>query len=326
MSLTTHLANIDSPIRQFIYESAPKLALAGTRGRQGSLLATSFGFDELTALETRLPIPAEVKARQSHATLAGMALDYRLRMDLPGFDFVETMARRGLDVLAGDLGVVHRGKHIHKTLEQAALGLSYLTWKDRESHPLSLARASVPLAWCESIARTGPERALSGDLGRQIKRAKSAVDLMMSIDDGLVFDIAIMRNAVGPLLDTWNQSIEGGLDYVPNPSFLGSVAVGGADADWVLGDTLVELKTREEITNPWIRDTLFQLLGYALLDLEDSFGIRRVGILLPRQPFFAAWNLEDLLDDDADAALPRLRADFSILLAEMINAVGRART
>jgi hypothetical protein len=325
MSLTTHLADIDSPIRQFIYESAPRLALAGTRGRQGALLATSFGFDELTALETRLPIPAEVKERQSHATMAGMALDYRLRMELPGFDFVETMAQRGLDVLAADLSVVHRAKHIHRMLEQAALGLSYLTLKERDSHPLSLARASVPLAWCESIARTGPKNALSGDLGRRIKRMKSAADLMMSIDDALVFDIAIMRDAVGPLLEEWNRAIEGGVDYVSNPSFLGSVAVGGADADWALGDTLVELKTREEITHPWIRDTLFQLLGYALLDLDDSLGIRRVGILLPRQPFFAAWYLEDLLDDDADAALPRLRADFAVLLAQRISAVDPAR-
>lgn len=324
MSLTTHLANIPSPIRQFIYDCAPRLALAGTRGRQGALLATAFGFDELTALETRLPIPAEVQERQSHATMAGMALDYRLRMELPRFDFLETMARRGLDVLAADLSAVHRGKHIHKMLDQAALGLSYLTWKDQSSHALSLARASVPLAWCESIARTGPKNALSGDLARQIKRMKNAADLMMSIDDALVFDIAIMRDAVGPLLEEWNRVIEGGVDYVPNPSFLGSGAVGGADADWVLGDTLVELKTREEITNPWIRDTLFQLLGYALLDLDDSLGIRRVGILLPRQPFFATWDLEDLLDDDADAALPRLRAEFAVLLAKRVTAADPA--
>lgn len=325
MSLTTHLADLDSPIRQFIYESAPRLALAGTRGRQGALLATSFGFDELTALEARLPIPEEVKARQSHAAIAGMALDYRLRMELPGFDFVETMARRGLDVLAADLSVVHRGKHIHRMLDQTALGLSYLTWKDRDSHPLSLARASVPLAWCESIARTGPKNALSGDLGRRIKRMKNAVDLMMSIDDALVFDIAIMRDAVGPLLEEWNRAIEGGVHYVSNPNFLGSPAVGGADADWAIGDTLVELKTREEITNPWVRDTLFQLLGYALLDLDDSLGIRRVGILLPRQPFFATWNLEDLLDDDADTALASLRADFAVLLAKTKTAADPAR-
>lgn len=137
---------------------------------------------------------------------------------------------------------------------------------------------------------------------------------MMNIDDSLLFDIALMRRAVEPTLDEWNRGIEAGVDYVANPRFLGSLAVGGADADWAVGDMLVELKTREEITSPWLRDTLFQLLGYALLDLDDSLGIRRVGILLPRQPYFAVWTLDDLLQRDADVALPRLRAAFAVLL------------
>jgi hypothetical protein len=313
MSLTRHLSSRESPIRQFIYESAPQLAVAGTRGRRGQEVASSFGFDELTALKAQLAIPKEVKDRQKHAVVVGTALDYRLRMDLPEFDFVETVAQRGLDILAANTSVVHRGKHIHKVLEEA-LGFAYLTWKDQGSDPLSLDRASVPLAWCESIARAGPYEALSGELGRKIKRAKNAFELMMGIDDALLFDIALMRRSIGPLLDEWNRSIAAGGEYVPNPTFLGSVAVGGGDADWVVGDLLVELKTREEITSPWLRDTLFQLLGYTLLDLDDSLGIRRVGILLPRQPFFAVWTLDDLLNEDADEALPRLRADFADLL------------
>lgn len=325
MSLTSHLSSKESPIRRFIYESAPQLALAGTRGHRGRAVASSFGFDELNSFGTRLPIPEAVKNRQSHAVVAGMALDYRIRMELPGFNFVDTMAQRGLDILAADSRVVHRGKHIHKVLEQA-LGFAYLTWKEGDSHPLSLARASVSLAWCEKIARTGPHEALSGELGRRIKRAKNAVNLMMSIDDSLVVDIAVMRDAVGPLLDEWNRGIEAGDDYVPNPRFLASVAVGGADADWAVGDLLVELKTREEITSPWIRDTLFQLLGYALLDLDDSLGIRRVGILLPRQPYFAVWTLDDLLGEDASEALPILRADFAVLLTNNgVTAASHAR-
>lgn len=314
MSLTRHLNNKESPIRRFIYESAPQLALAGTRGRQGREVASSFGFDELLTLKTQLPVPEVVKDRQSHAAVAGMALDYRLRMDLPNFDFVDTVAQKGLDLLGEDPSVVHRGKHIHKVLEHA-LGLAYLSWKEKDRHPLSLARASIPLAWCETMARTGPQAALSTELGRRIKRSKDAVDLMMSIDDSLLFDIALMRDAVEPLLDEWNRNIEAGSDYVPNPCFLGSMAVGGADADWAVGDMLVDLKTREEITSPWIRDTLFQLLGYALLDLDDSLGIRRVGILLPRQLHFAVWSLDELLGEDANSALPAIRADFAALLA-----------
>lgn len=156
--------------------------------------------------------------------------------------------------------------------------------------------------------RSGPTAALSGNLGRQVKRAKTAVDLMMGIDHSLLFDIAMMRDGVDPVLEQWKQGIAAGDSYVPNPRFLGSSAVGGADGDWAIGDLLVDLKTMEKITNPWLRDTLFQLLGYALLDLDDSLGIRRVGILLPRQPFFAVWSMDDLLNRDVADALPELRS------------------
>ncbi|MFI2563562.1 hypothetical protein [Paenarthrobacter sp. NPDC018779] len=277
-------------------------------------MASEFGFDEVTALNTQLPIPEGVNERKSHAITAGMALDYRIRMELPDFDFADTMAQAGLDILGMDPGVIHRGKHIHKTLEMAS-GFAYLTWKEKSPHPLSLDRASIPLAWCESIARAGPQIALSGELGKRIKRAKDAVELMMGIDESLLFDVSCMRNAVEPLIAEWNNDLESGnIDYVPNPDFLGSSAVGGADADWVVGDMLIELKTREVITNAWLRDVLFQLLGYVLLDLDDSFGIQRVGILLPRQPYFAVWSIPDLLRQDSQEALQSLRNDFASLL------------
>ncbi|GAA1337713.1 hypothetical protein [Arthrobacter roseus] len=130
--------------------------------------------------------------------------------------------------------------------------------------------------------RAGPTVALSDNLSRQIKRAKDATDLMMGIDEPLLVDIATMRDRVVSLMGKWNRVIAAGDHYVPNPSFLGSPAVGGADGDCAIGDLLVDLKTTEKITNPWLKDTLFQLLGYALLGLDDALGIRRVGILLPR--------------------------------------------
>lgn len=318
MSLTRQLENRQSPVRQFIYESAPELALAGTPGRGGKAMASFFGFDELTSLETQILIPEAAKDRKSHAIVAGIALDYRLRMDLPGFDVTNTAAWRGLNRLAKDLTIVHRGKHIHKVLEMT-LNFAYLTLQEKNPHPLSLARASVPLAWCESLMRSDPTAVLSGNLGRQIKRAKDATDLMMGIDESLLVDVATMHHAVTPLVAQWNQEIAAGDRYMPNPNFLGSPAVGGADGDWAIGDLLVDLKTTEKITNPWLRDTLFQLLGYTLLDVDDSLGIRRVGILLPRQPFFAVWSVDELLNRDAADALPELRAEFADLLSEMLE-------
>lgn len=321
MSLTSHLADAESPVRQFVYGSAPELALAGTRGAVGRDSADRFGFRELTPLPTRIPIPAEVKPpqRKSHAITAGIALDYRIRMDLPRFDITETAAQKGLDRLALNPDAVHRGKHIQRLLREATLGLAYLTLKEPDPHPLSLARASVPMAWCEAIYRAGPTTALTGELGRQIKRAEDSVELMMSIDEPLLFDIAHMHSPIAQLLTDWNQAANDGLAYVPNPTFLGSVAVGGADGDLTIGDLLVDVKTREEITNPWLRDTLFQLLGYALLDLDDAHGIRRVGVMLPRQAHLQVWSLDELLGRDAGEALPQLRERFAGVLSEMMR-------
>lgn len=320
MSLTSHLNDPDSTVRQFVYKSAPDLAIAGTRGTQGKAMASRFGFDALTSLPTQIPIPTEVKSaeRRGHAITAGIAFDYRIRMALPGFDISQTTAQQGLDRLCTNPSVVHRGKHI-ATLLQEALGFAFLTLKEAKAHPLSLARVSVPLAWCESIYRAGPVTALTNDLGRQIKRAKTSVDLMMSIEDPLILDIAQMHRSLTPLLEEWDEAISHGVRYTPNPSFLGSVAVGGADADLAISDLLVDFKTREEITNPWLRDSLFQLLGYTLLDLDDSLGIRRVAILLPRQPYIAIWTLDDLFGRNADEVLPELREEFAGLLAEIMS-------
>lgn len=320
MSLTRHLRELSSPVRRFVYASAPGLAAAGTRGGDGAAAATRFDFGSLTSLETQIPIPAEVKPaqRKPHATIAGMALDYRLRMDLPGFDMVETTAWRGLERLQASPDAIHRGEHIARML-QDALNFGYLTLKEKDPHPLSLARISIPLAWCEAIYRAGPVAALTNDLGRRIKRAKDAVELTMSIPEELLFDVVRMHMPLASLLEEWNGAISGGTDFTSNPTFLGSAAVGGADADLVVGDLIVEIKTCEQITNPWIRDTLFQLLGYALLDIDDSHGIRRAAILLPRQPHIAIWTLDDLLGRDADEALPELREEFTSLLTEMLE-------
>jgi hypothetical protein len=78
-----------------------------------------------------------------------------------------------------------------------------------------------------------------------------------------------------------------------NPTFDGSDDVGGADADLILDDCLVEIKTT---LNPrWNRDWLYQLLGYTLLDYSDRYQIRSIGIYLARQTVFLRWPLDDLI-------------------------------
>ncbi|MCL4553015.1 MAG: hypothetical protein M1305_05625 [Candidatus Marsarchaeota archaeon] len=88
-----------------------------------------------------------------------------------------------------------------------------------------------------------------------------------------------------------------------NPTFDGSIDLAGADADFIIGDTLFELKTVSAVVPGKLRDYLFQLLGYTLLDYSDTFSIRRIAIWLPRQRHISAWAIEDFLFPVSDLVL-----------------------
>lgn len=109
MSLTGHLTDATSPLRQFIYACALDLAVAGTRGAAGAAMGTRSGFDDLASLEAQLAIPVDVKSasRRSHAAAAGTALDYRIRMDLPDSDVAQTTAWQGLSQLEMNLDLAN---------------------------------------------------------------------------------------------------------------------------------------------------------------------------------------------------------------------------
>src|SRR5262249_21359892 len=104
---------------------------------------------------------------------------------------------------------------------------------------------------------------------------------------------------------------------VLNPTFEGSPDVGGADADLILGDCLVEIKTT---LNPcWNRDWLYQLLGYVLLDYADHYQIRSIAIYLARQETIVRWPLKDVLTKTADGralSLDQLRMSLKEVLRQ----------
>lgn len=61
------------------------MALAGTRGVVGKAIASQFHFDGLTALETHIPVPAEVPRqwRRSHAVIAAIEVKTTEKVDNP---------------------------------------------------------------------------------------------------------------------------------------------------------------------------------------------------------------------------------------------------
>lgn len=87
-----------------------------------------------------------------------------------------------------------------------------------------------------------------------------------------------------------------------------------ADADLVAGGLLADLKTAKKLSLA-VTD-LFQLLGYAMLDYDDEFGITTVGIFSARYAYLATWELGELLGElgGHPASLPSVRSQFRDLL------------
>lgn len=87
------------------------------------------------------------------------------------------------------------------------------------------------------------------------------------------------------------------------PTFDASVLC-AAGADLIAGDLLLDIKTRAGHPNPGtgVRsdalplDDIYQLLGYALFDRSDRYGIRRIGIYSARYGKLTTWDLIRALD------------------------------
>jgi len=77
-----------------------------------------------------------------------------------------------------------------------------------------------------------------------------------------------------------------------NPTFAGSLDVGGADADLIVEDLLVDLKSSR---NPLTKEDLYEALAYLLLDYDDAFGIERVGLYAARRGRLVSWKVSNLL-------------------------------
>lgn len=52
-----------------------------------------------------------------------------------------------------------------------------------------------------------------------------------------------------------------------------------------------------------------QLLGYLILDLDNDYQAKYIGVWLPRQATVRTWDIEEILGNDAGEALAKARRD-----------------
>lgn len=122
--------------------------------------------------------------------------------------------------------------------------------------------------------------------------------------------LPVLANSAGP--------------WTVGPRFEGSRII-NADADLIAAGTLVELKSSLGKKRPdgtryatLDRPTLFQLVGYTLLDFPDEYGLREILLFQARYGHVATWDVHELLDTLAGRPvdLGALREDFARFLRQ----------
>jgi hypothetical protein len=253
-------------------------------------------------------IPKTVAVEPVAATnlpMVGTAFDYRLRYHLAPCDAQTFVAAYG----AGRLGMmdpltVTPLKRFFSNLEKLTAELLPAGQRLDDTSERLLDTYCVVLAQLESIYRTAggwtPELPMKGP---RVNRPENE-PLLALAPDSVVQDVMNLSRSAGttfrPVIDTVRTAA---LPYFANPTFVGSLDIAGADADFIIGDTMFELKTTKKLDASAVRGALLQLTGYCLLDYDDRHGVRNVAVYFPRQEWVAGWPLWTLVFPPADVIL-----------------------
>jgi hypothetical protein len=272
MSLTSHLDDAASPVGQFVKFVATAVDGAERGSPFERELKTLLGLDARPELVVP-PVPG------ANAGTVGAAFDYRVRYELGPCRSDQFVANLTRLQLPRDLAPLARMMNaFFADLDEFAERTE--PWRGRldpEDDRL-LARYCVVLALLESIYRIGQVKF-------DLVTAREGGLLTLASDPAAQDVMNLGRSAAGTLRELTRTPKA----YIPNPTFVGSRDVGGADADFILGNRLWELKTTKNLDATAVRKSLLQILGYALLDYDDTFNIRGVCAYFAR--FDYVWSL-----------------------------------
>ena len=165
--------------------------------------------------------------------------------------------------------------------------------------------------YSDEVVNHGAER-LQRRSGIRLKKRLRSRDL----DERSIYaTVADWEFRAGQGAETWNKLEEGGADLKERlvedirvlleiakerlqlstpkfgPTFWASPWIGGADADLIDQGCLIDVKCVKKIE---ATKFLRQAIAYAMLDVEDDYGLNSVGIYLARQGVLWKLSLEDV--------------------------------
>jgi len=169
-----------------------------------------------------------------------------------------------------------------------------------------LARYCFVLALLEDVGRTG---SYTHNLLMEPAPRRTVDELLAIAEDAWIDDLCALSTL---FYDNYHHLLS--MPFIPNPTFVGSDDIGGADADIIVDGCLIEMKAsiQPKINPQW----LYQLVGYALLDYDDHYSIQSVGIYMARQGTLLQWPIGEflrLLTGTESVSLFQLRQAFHTL-------------
>lgn len=294
MSLTSHLGTRSSPVRSFMDDHFP--------ASRELVRLTNRSLRELPVIR-----PSEAV---SWGTV-GMAIDYRVRLYLKPVVCSELVAYHGAQLChsgarvafgrpAGLLGSAAARrpeeewvKAFFGSLEERLRVLSPIGRRLDADAEDEINRYCYVLAFFEQVFRSGMTIWDTAQDFSWPDEADPVQRFLKLVPDAAVADLRELSWTFFDRSPHLFASERVGDGIVCNPTFEGSVTVGGADADLIVGPRLIDIKTSTKASIG--RPELLQLIGYALLDTDDAFHIREVGFYLTRRAVWVHWSLDGLL-------------------------------
>lgn len=299
MSLSSHLRDKRSPVRHWLEDHFPNTREVATLGNAS--------FRDLGACAI-CPPP------NSDLGLVGTAVDYLLRACLRRSALERTAATVGAFKLSALRDISDRSISLERGIVAQIAALDPSSPGElHDNEWRRLCELCLLLARFEQFRRNPHSPAVQEKVAEPLARYNGAVLGLvpaMNIEEPSIDDLFNLGRAA------WQDTadLQDADPLYLNPRFDRSLDLGGADADLIYGDTLLDWKsnTRPDIVG---RFELWQLLGYALADTEDEFEIQRVEIGALRWRVSVSWPLEELtsqLSAGRPETLSELRRSFAM--------------
>ncbi|MGX7829069.1 UvrD-helicase domain-containing protein [Actinokineospora sp. 24-640] len=303
LSLTGQLRHDESPVARFMARHLPN-TLTLHQDCQRHLAG--------------LPHPIQpVDVQYPDWSGLGHTVDYRLRLSFGGTlgpavaAGVQLLAEPGrIAVGPGRKAVVSAGQVLLATVDRYLENPTLMTDE-------AMTRMCYVAAAFESVYRTGQLRRNSLLAAADVETTLGT--LMTAVPDYVVEDIrAQMKLADRALRDF--RALPSGAS-VCGPVFTGSADV-PADADLILNGLLMDCKSTKDPRRIG-REELYQLAGYLLLDYDDQYHIKHVGLYFSRQGGLITWPVSEFLQKlNTKAPLSLLRKQFRTELRAELKAQG----